>query len=101
MVMGDLDIGTRPETLPTKEKVAGVTVQDIELGPKRPNTSIYSILEKVLIMLGKVYLELRPTLKPPIIQVIMVYHLVFIVTEIIEVEKGLTPANLLHITMMD
>ena len=50
--------------------------------------------------LVEVDIGLGPALRPPIIQVIMVDHLVFIVTVITEVGIGLTPANFLHITMV-
>ena len=58
------------------------------------------MLDKVLMALGEVYLGLGSDLLPPIIQAIMVDHLVLIVMVIIEVGIGLTPANFLHITMV-
>ena len=42
---------------------------------------------------GEVDLCLGPALLSPIIQVMIVYHLVFIVMAITEVGIGLTPAN--------
>ena len=46
-------------------------------------------------------LGLVPALLPPIIQLTMVDHLVFIVMLITEVRIGLTSAKFLHITMVD
>ena len=59
------------------------------------------MLEKVLIELEEVDLGIGPALLPPIIYVIMVDHLVFIVMVITEVDIGITPANFLHINMVD
>ena len=50
---------------------------------------------------GEVDLGLRPALLPPIIQVIMSYHLIFIVVVITELGIGITPDNFMHITMAD
>ena len=52
-------------------------------------------------VLGEVDLGLRTSLLPPTIQFIMVDHLVFIVTVIKKVDIGITPANFLHIAMVD
>ena len=49
------------------------------------------MLDKLLMALGEVDLGLVPALIPPIIQEIMVYHLVFIVMFITEGDIGLTP----------
>ena len=51
--------------------------------------------------LVEVDIGLIPDLLPPIIHFIMVDHLIFIVMVITEVVIGLTPANFLHITMVD
>ena len=51
------------------------------------------MLDKVLIVLGEVYLGLRSDLLPPIIQAILVDHQVFIVMVITEVDIGITPDN--------
>ena len=59
------------------------------------------MLYKVLMELGGVDLGLGPALLPPIIQVIMVGHLIFIVMVITEVRISITPANFLHITTVD
>ena len=54
-----------------------------------------------MIALGEVYIGLIPALIPPIIQLIMVDHLVFRVMVVTEVDTGIVPANFLHITMVD
>ena len=84
MVVGELGTGTRPATVISKEEILDIMVQDMELGPKKTTTSSYSMLEKVLIKLEEVNLCLIPALLPPIIQVIIVDHLVFMVMVIID-----------------
>ena len=99
--MGELDIGPIPVTLPTKEEIVGVKVKDMEVGLKRSTTLPCSMLEKVFMALGEMDLGLGPALFPPIMKLIMVDHLVFIVRLITEVGIGLTPANFLHIIIVD
>ena len=48
MVMGGLDIGSIPATIPPKEDIVGVTVQDIEVDLMRSTTLTCSMLEKLL-----------------------------------------------------
>ena len=76
-------------------------VQEVEVGLKISTALTCTILDKVLMVLGEVYLGLRPALFPPIIQVILVYHQFLIVMLITEVDIGLTPANFMHITMVE
>ena len=100
MVMGELDIGKRLVTLPSKEDILGVTVQDMHIGMKRSTTVPCSMFDKLLMVLGEVYLCLRSTTLSTIIQVIMVDHMDFIVMVITEVCIGLTPSNFLYRTMV-
>ena len=51
--------------------------------------------------LGEVDICLVPALLPPIIQVIMLYHDVFIVMLIKEVDLGITPDNFLQMNMVE
>ena len=44
MVMRELDIGPRPDTIPPKEEIVGVMVQDVEVGLKILSTLPCSIL---------------------------------------------------------
>ena len=76
-------------------------VQGMELGQQISTYSTCSMLEKVLMELEEVDLGIGPTLFPPIIQVIMVYHLVLIVMVITEVEIDITPETFMHKTMTD
>ena len=101
MGMGELDIGPILATLPPKEYIVGLMVQDVEVVMKRSTTLPCSMLDEVLMAVGEGDLGLLPSLLPPIIQVILVDHQVFIVMVIIEVDIGLRPANFLHITMVD
>ena len=89
VAIGELDLGTIPDTIPPKEDIVGVMVQDMELGPNISTTFPCSLLEKVLMVLVEVDLGLGPALLPTIIKVIMVYHLFLIVI------------YFLHITMVD
>ena len=75
--------------------------QDMGVCLKISTISPCSMLDKVLIELGEVYIGIRPTLIPPIIQMIMVDHLIFIVMAITDVGIGITEENFPHITMMD
>ena len=76
-------------------------VQDKETGLNTSTTLPCSMLEKVLVVLGELDLGFGPARLPPIIQVIMLDHLVFIVMVITEVGIGITPASFMHITMLD
>ena len=55
---------------------------------------------KVLMVMGEVDIGLIPAPLPPIIQVCLVNHWVFLVMAMIELDIGLRPANFLHITMV-
>ena len=99
--MGELDICPRPVNIYPKEDVLGVMVQDMELGPKRSTTCTCSMLEKLLMALVEVDLGLVLALLHSIIQVIIVEHMVFIVMVITGVGIYITPANFLHITMVE
>ena len=59
------------------------------------------MLDKMLMALGEVDIGLGPSILPPIIQVIMLDHLVFIVMMITEMGIGITPYNFLHRNMVD
>ena len=100
VVIGEMDIGPTPPTLPPitqviivdcyiylvliammmillvkmKEVIVGVVVQDVEVGLKISSTITFSIVYKVLIVMVEVDICLRPTPLPPIIQVGLVYH---------------------------
>ena len=76
-------------------------VQYAEVGLKRSTTLTCPMFDKVLMKLGVVDLFLGSALLPPIIQVIVTDNQVFIVTVITEVDIGLTPANFMHISMVD
>ena len=79
----------------------GVMEHDVEVGLKRSATSPSSMLDKFLMIMGEVDICIRPALLPPIIHMILVYHLIFIVMVITEVDIGLIPENILHITMVN
>ena len=99
--MGELDLCIIPATLTPKEYKIGLLVQDTEVGPKRSTTRPCLMLDKLLMALVELDLGLGPAVLPPIIQVIMVYHLVFIVMAITEVDICITPASFLHKTMVN
>ena len=58
-------------------------------------------LEKVFMVLGEMDLGIVPALITTIIQAIVVDNQIFIVTVITEVDICITPANFMHITMVD
>ena len=76
MLMGELNIGSRPATLNPKYEIVGVTVQDMEVCLKISTTHPCSMLYKLLMEFVEVDLGLGTTLLPPIIQVIMVDHMI-------------------------
>ena len=65
VVMGELDIGPIPGTLPTKEEIVGVKVKDMEVGLKRSTTLPCSMLEKVYMALVEMDLGLGPPFSLP------------------------------------
>ena len=60
-----------------------------------------SILEKLLTVIGKLGIGIRPDLIPPIIQVTLVYHQVFIVMVMDEVDIGIRTSNFIHVTTVN
>ena len=94
LAMGEVDIGPRPATIPPithvnmidcciylvllamwmivsmkiKEVIVGLMVQDLELGFKISDTLPFTIMEKVLMVMGEVDLGIRPSPIPTIIQ---------------------------------
>ena len=99
--MEELYRGPIPATLTPKEDIVGMMLQYVELGMKISNTLTCLILDKVFMVMGEVDLGLIPEIVPPIIQVILVDHQVFIVKVMIEVGIGLRPANFIHKTMVE
>ena len=99
MVIGEVDIGFRPSTLPPitqltmvyccvylllivvftkffmviKVVIVVVMIEDAYLGLKRPATLTFTIVEKVLMVMGEVDIGIIPSPPPHIIQVILVY----------------------------
>ena len=72
----------------------------MKLGQKISTTIPCSILDKMLMALEEVDLDLVPALLTTIIHVIMLYHLIFVVMVITEVGISLTPANFLYIAVL-
>ena len=99
--MVELDIYPIPDTLPPKEKISGMMVQDKERCLKRVTPLPCTMLEQVLMAMGEMNICLSPALLPPIIKVILVDHQVLIVMVMTEVDIGLRPANFIHITMVE
>ena len=83
-----------------KEVIVGGMMQDVKVGIKRSSTIPLTIMDKVLLVMVEVELGSRQALLPPIIQVILVDHWIFIVMFMTEVDIGLRPENFLHITMV-
>ena len=98
--MIEVNIGPGTATLHPKEQMLGVMFQDIELSLKRSITLTFSMLDKFLMVLVELDISLGLGFCA-IMQVILVYHQVFIVMVIPEVDIGLTPDNFPHINMVD
>ena len=75
-------------------------MKDTEVCLKISTTHTCSILDKMLMSLGEVDLDLVRALIPTIIKGIMVDHLGVIVMMITELDTGLTTANYVHIIMV-
>ena len=101
MVMRELDIGPRPDTIPPKEEIVGVMVQDVEVGLKISYNIPCSILEKVLMMMVEVDKILILALLHPIFQVILLYCQNFVVVVMTELDIGIRTVNFLQITMLN
>ena len=76
-------------------------MQDVKVGLKRSTTIFFTIMEKVLVVMGEVDLGLRLSPLPPIIQVFLVAHWSFIVMVMTGVDISLVPSNFLCINMVD
>ena len=76
MVMVELDICPISATLNANKEIVATTVQDMEVGLKISTNIPYSMLEKVLMALGELDIDIGPALLHPITQVIMLDHLI-------------------------
>ena len=127
VVIGEVDIGPRPATIPPitqvtivdcwiylllivmliilfmkmKEIIVDVMVKDVGLGIKISATIHFIIMEKLLMVMREVYIGLRIAPLPPIIQVILVDSWVFIVMVLTEVNISLIPEIFLYITIVE
>ena len=57
------------------KQIVGVMVQDVELVIKRSANLPFTMLDKLLMVMGEFYIGLIPALIPPFIRVMLVYHL--------------------------
>ena len=87
--------------MPMKHVILGVVMEDVELGHNRPSTINFTIVEKVLMVMGKVYIGLIPAPFPPIIQTILVDCWIFLFMVMKEVDIGIRPVTNIQITMAD
>ena len=127
MVMKEVYIYIRPDTIPPitqvvvvdcwvymfllvlfakvfmvmKELIVVVIMEDVYLGPKRPSTIPFKIMEKVLMVMVEFDIGLIPATLPPIIQVGLVDYPVSLFIVMIEVDIGLILDKFLSITMVD
>ena len=100
MVIGEVDIGLRPETpppvtqatmvdccvymlllvmfikvfMPIKDVIVVEMMEYVYLGLNIPSTIIFTIMDKVLMVMGDLDIGIRPTTIPTIIQVILLDH---------------------------
>ena len=61
-----------------KHVIVEVTMEDVELCHKIPDTINLKMMEKVLMVMGEVYIGIRPPPLPLIIQVILVDCWIFL-----------------------
>ena len=127
MLMGEVDIGIRPSTLHPitqstvsdccvylfilvvfiklfiviKDVIVVVTIEDVDLGLKRPATFTFTIVEKVLMMMGEVDVGLSTSSIHSITHVGLLDCWVYPFMAMREAETGLIPSILLHITIME
>ena len=127
MVMGDLDIGLRPDNIPPithkimldwfvylflldvskklfmemEEVIVLMIMEDVYLGLNRPDTLPFTTMDKVLMVMVEVDIGLRTDPITTIIQVSLVDHLVYLFMVTREVDIGLRPYNFIYITMVD
>ena len=78
-----------------------VTMKDLDLGLKRTSTIPFTIMEKVLIVMGDVDIGIILASIHPKIHVILVDCQVFLFMVIGEVYIGLRPSTFLHTTILD
>ena len=64
--------------MPMKEAIVVVMMEDVDLGLKIPATLPFTIVEKVLMVMGEADIGLRPSPLPAIIQVGLVYFRVYL-----------------------
>ena len=84
-----------------KQVILGLMTEDVELGHKRPATITFTMVEKVLMVVGELDIGLRPSPLPTIIQAIWVYGWNFMLMIMIEVDIYLIPVTITNITMVN
>ena len=84
-----------------KEVIVGVIVKYMEVGLKRSADTPFTMMDKLLMVMGEMDLGLRPDPLTPIIQVCLVDNWVLIVRVMTGMDIGLIPAKFLRITMVD
>ena len=74
---------------------------DVGVGLNISENIMFTMMEKLFMFMGEVYLGFRPDPLSPIIQVLLVYRWGFIVMLMREVYISLRPEQILHITMVE
>ena len=77
-----------------------LTMEDMDLGLKKPSTLHFTIMEKFLMVIVDVDICLITDPIIPLIQVSLVYCWIFLFLVMREVDIGLRPPTLLNITMV-
>ena len=76
-------------------------IEDLDLGLNRPSTIIFIIVEKVLVVLGYVYVGLRPATIPPITLVTMVYCCVYFLLLVVFTKVFMEKREVMVVLMME
>ena len=99
--MGELDVGPRPDTLPPKEEILGMMVQDLELGMKISTTLPCSIVGESVDRYGRSVSRSQTSPSTSHNSGDIFRSSGFIDMLMTEVDIGIIPSSFLHITMVD
>ena len=101
MVIGDLDVGTRPDTLPPKEEILWMMLQDLEVVMKISTTLPCSIVGESVDEYGRSLSRYKTSPSTSHNSVDIFRSSGFIAMVTTEVDIGIIPSSFLHITMVD
>ena len=83
-----------------KEVIVWVMIQDVEVGLNISDTVPFTMMDKLLIVMGEVDIFLISSSLLPVIHLCLVDHWFLIVMVMVEVDIGILPDNFIHITIL-